>query len=114
EGSSSFNGILGRVVELPPEVVENWEIGLRSDWVGGVLRVNAELFDSHWTSMRVTRLPPDPGNPGSFLPKPYTEGNGAARMSGLETAITYLATDRLLFDIKAAWLDTAYEDWGNP
>ena len=43
--------------DLPPEVVDNTEIGIRSDWLDGRLRFNATYFDSNWNGMRVPVAP---------------------------------------------------------
>ncbi len=43
----------------PAEIIDNTEIGLRSDWLDGRLRFNATYFDSNWDGMRVALLPTD-------------------------------------------------------
>ena len=71
-----------RRIPLPAEVIDNTEIGLRSDWLDGRLRFNATYFDSDWNGMRVTLLPIDAL--GNTQPFPYNSGDGAGTASGFE------------------------------
>ncbi len=114
QADTYFNEDLDTWIELDPEVVENWEIGFKSDLLDGKLRLNAAYFRSDWTGMRVTRHPPDPDNPGQVLPNPYTVSSGVAEVEGFETEITYYPTDQFRLNFNGGWLDTAYVDIGDP
>jgi outer membrane receptor protein involved in Fe transport len=92
--------------KLPAEVVENMEIGLRSDWLDGRLRFNATYFDADWNGMRVTLLPVD--GLGNTQPFPYNSGEGAGTADGWEFEVIWAATDRLTFNAGLGLIDTNY------
>jgi iron complex outermembrane recepter protein len=111
--SGGFNNVANiGIVELKPEIVTTWELGLRSDWLDGRLRVNATYFDSEWEGMRVNQLPPDPNNPGQFLPTPYPTSDGLGEATGVELDITYIPADNWLFTLGLGLLDTKYNESG--
>ena len=96
---------------LPAEVIDNTEIGLRSDWLDGRLRFNATYFDSDWNGMRVTLLPLDAL--GNTQPFPYNSGEGAGTASGLEFEVIYAATERLTLNFGLGLIDTEYIQAGD-
>ena len=91
---------------MPAEVIDNTEIGLRSDWLDGRLRFNATYFDSDWNGMRVTLLPVDAL--GNTQPFPYNSGDGAGTASGFEFEVVYAATERLTLNFGLGLIDTKY------
>jgi outer membrane receptor protein involved in Fe transport len=93
-------------IPLPAEVIENTEIGLRSDWLDGRLRFNATYFDSDWNGMRVILLPVDAL--GNTQPFPYNSGEGAGTASGFEFEVIYAATERLTLNFGLGLIDTEY------
>jgi iron complex outermembrane receptor protein len=93
-----------------PEIIENKEIGLRSDWLGGRLRFNATYFDAEWLNMRVTLLPVD--SAGNTQPFPYQSGEGAGTADGFEFEVVYLPTDSLQLNLGVGLIDTNYIEAG--
>ncbi len=93
-------------IKLPPEIIENKEIGLRSDWLDGKLRFNATYFDSHWGGMRVTQLPRDIS--GNTQPFPYSSGDGEGTASGWEFETVWAPTERLRLNFGLGLIDTNY------
>jgi outer membrane receptor protein involved in Fe transport len=93
-------------VDLPPELIDNTEIGLRSDWLDGRLRFNATYFDSDWDGMRVALLPSDAA--GNTQPFPYASGEGAGTASGWEFEVVWAPTDRLTLNAGLGLIDTEY------
>ena len=91
---------------LPVEVVENTEIGIRSDWLDGRLRFNATYFDSEWLGMRVALLPLDQF--GNTQPFPYNSGDGSGTADGWEFEVTWAPTDRLTINGGLGLIDTNY------
>jgi outer membrane receptor protein involved in Fe transport len=91
---------------LPVEVIENSEIGLRSDWLGGRLRFNATYFDSTWDGMRVALLPLDQF--GNTQPFPYDSGAGKGTADGFEFEVIWAPTDRLTLNAGLGLIDTNY------
>ena len=94
------------LVTLVPEVIENSEIGLRSDWLGGRLRFNGTYFDATWIGMRVDLLFNDPS--GNSLPFPYPTSDGKGAANGFEFDLTWLPTDNLQLTAGIGLIDTKY------
>jgi outer membrane receptor protein involved in Fe transport len=95
---------------LEPEIIENTEIGLRSDWLDGTLRFNATYFESDWTGMRVTLLPRDAA--GNTQPFPYQSGEGSGTADGFEFEVVWVPTDRLQLNFALGLIDTNYVQAG--
>ncbi|HLF11129.1 MAG TPA: TonB-dependent receptor, partial [Gammaproteobacteria bacterium] len=95
---------------LDAEIIENMEIGLRSDWLGGTLRFNATYFDSDWSGMRVTLLPRDAA--GNTQPFPYQSGEGAGTADGFEFEVIWVPTDRLQLNVGLGLINTQYVQSG--
>ena len=93
-------------IDLPVEVIENTEIGLRSDWLDSRLRFNATYFDSNWDGMRVALLPLDAA--GNTQPFPYNSGEGKGTASGWEFEVVWAPTDRLTLNAGLGLIDTNY------
>jgi iron complex outermembrane receptor protein len=93
-------------IDLPPEIIENTEIGLRSDWLDGRLRFNATYFDSTWDGMRVQLLPHDAN--GNNQPNPFASGDGKGTADGWEFEVIWAPTDQLTLNAGLGLIDTNY------
>ena len=107
-GIAAHEDSLGRVVtQFDPETIENFEIGLRADFLDGRLRTNVTLFDTDWLDIQATRSVIDRGTQ-----QPITEvttdnaADGSAK--GIEVELTYVATERLLLGLNLGTSDTKY------
>jgi iron complex outermembrane receptor protein len=100
-------------IPLKREEIANREIGLRSDWRDGTLRLNATYFDAAWDGMRVVALPIDPCT-GAPAPNPYPTADGLGDASGWEFELTIAPAqaDRWQFDVALGIIDTAYRASG--
>lgn len=98
-----------RVTPFDPENLENFEIGLRSDLAGGMLRFNATLFHTRWKDIQLAGESiddcTDPPTVGTNL---LTQNIAEADAEGLEVELTILPTDSLLFNVNLGLLDTQY------
>jgi outer membrane receptor protein involved in Fe transport len=94
------------IIDLPVEIIENTEIGLRSDWLGSRLRFNATYFDANWDGMRVQLLPTDAFS--NTQPFPYSTGDGRGTADGWEFEVVWAATDRLTLNAGLGLIDTNY------
>ena len=83
------------------DTLDNYEIGMKGDFLDGILRVNATAFYSEITDLQTSRF--DPTNI-SFLV--FTDNVGDAEIRGLDADITWLATDDLIIDAAFSLLDT--------
>jgi iron complex outermembrane receptor protein len=111
-GGINVNPVLG-VVPYGPEELANYEIGLRSDWLNGNLRLNATAFDSEWEGIQLSQAPPDPNNPGLSIPNPIIVNAAAADASGVEVETQWSIGDAWRVDASVAFLDTAYTNPGD-
>jgi len=113
QGDVSFSQFNNTYIELGPEIVSTYEIGLRSEWQGGRLLFNASWFTSDWEGLRVPILPIDP-NTGEQLPFPYNTDDGKAETSGAEAEIVWLFADDWQLNAAIGLLDTKYLEVGDP
>jgi len=81
--------------------LDNFEFGLKGDFLDGVLRVNATAYYSEITDLQTSRF--DPTNI-SFLV--FTDNVGDAEIKGLDADITWLASDNLVINAAFSLLDT--------
>ncbi len=98
---------------LKREEIANREIGIRSDWRDGTLRLNATYFDASWDGMRVVALPIDPCT-GLPAPNPYPTSDGLGDASGWEVELTMAPAqlERWQFNVGLGIIDTAYRQSG--
>ncbi|WP_395345180.1 TonB-dependent receptor [Ningiella sp. W23] len=83
------------------DTLDNYELGMKGDFLDGILRVNATAFYSEISDLQTSRF--DPTNI-SFLV--FTDNVGDAEITGLDADITWLATDNLIIDAAFSLLDT--------
>ncbi len=81
--------------------LDNFELGIKGDFLDGILRVNATAYYSEITDLQTSRF--DPTNI-SFLV--FTDNVGDAEIRGLDADITWLASDNLVINAAFSFLDT--------
>lgn len=79
----------------------NYEIGIKSDFMGGSMRLNATAFWSEITELQTTRF--DPSNVAFLV---FIENVGDAEISGLDADWTWAATDRWTFNAAFSFVST--------
>jgi|HubBroStandDraft_4_1064222.scaffolds.fasta_scaffold40878_1 iron complex outermembrane receptor protein len=94
------------IITPPPfkpekNVVE--EIGLKTTTLNGHLRFDGDLFNSHYTDFQVQETFVANPAPGVFIPAPYTQTPGSARIWGGEAEFTG-AFDQLQANFGASYL----------
>jgi iron complex outermembrane receptor protein len=92
-----------------PEQIDNYELGIRSDWLDRTLRVNATLFFTEWDQIQLDGTVVNPFT-GVVLPTFLRTNAATAEAKGAEFEITYLPTPSWQFDLDAGFLDTEYTD----
>ncbi|MFT4075138.1 MAG: TonB-dependent receptor [Asticcacaulis sp.] len=75
----------------------NYEVGMRSNWLGNKLLLDATLFYVDWTDIQLRLQTPDYFN--------YSANGGAAKSQGVEFAATWRATDRLDLSTSITYTD---------
>ena len=83
------------------DTLDNYEVGMKGDFLDGILRVNATAYYSEITDLQTSRF--DPTNI-SFLV--FTDNVGDAEIKGMDANITWLATDDLVINAAFSLLDT--------
>lgn len=96
-------------LEIPyePETMKNFELGLRSDWAAGRVRLNATLFRVIWADLQArTLLVID----GRTAPALHVQNVGEAEAKGLELELSWLPTDRFGIDLALGLLETGFTE----
>jgi iron complex outermembrane receptor protein len=96
-----------------PEIIENTEIGLRTDLIGGRLRFNATYFSTDWVGIQLAATVLD-RTTGQEVTELVTQNAASAEASGIEFELSYAATDQLLLQGNVGFLDTKYTDSQSP
>ncbi len=92
-----------------PEQIDNYELGLRSDWLNGTLRLNATLFFTEWDQIQIDGTVVNPFT-GVVLPTFLTSNAATAEAKGVEVELTWLPSENWQFDFDMGLLDTEYTD----
>ncbi|HWW20080.1 MAG TPA: TonB-dependent receptor, partial [Steroidobacteraceae bacterium] len=95
------------IITPPPfkpekNVVE--ELGLKTTTLNGHLRFDGDVFNSHYTDFQVQETIVANPAPGVFIPAPYTQNAGSARIWGAEAEFTG-AFDQLQANFGASYLN---------
>lgn len=90
-----------------PETIESTEIGIKADFMGGRLRVNATYFDTDWIDIQAPSSVIDRGT-GDPITEVITANASDGVADGVDLEIQYLATDNLMLGANLGWLDTRY------
>jgi outer membrane receptor protein involved in Fe transport len=98
--TGAFDGFRIPVYSLT-DTLDNYELGIKGDFLDGILRVNATAYYSDISDLQTSRF--DPTNI-SFLV--FTDNVGDAEIRGVDADITWLATDNLVIDASFSILDT--------
>ena len=89
-----------------PEFVNAYELGIKSEWLDNMLRVNGAVFMNDTSDLQVFTLV----NTGD-LPFLQLTNAADAEVLGAELDITVYPTDGLLLNLSAAYLDSELQDF---
>jgi len=92
----------------PPERVRNDEIGARTEWLDGRLRVNLTYFDMAYTNRQGPVQILDPTSPTGF--RIQLVNTGDVDLSGYELEGQIAATDDFMIDFSAGLIDSTLKD----
>jgi len=87
-----------------PEEVTNFELGVKSEFAGGRVRLNGAAFFMDYTDLQVEQTNQD-------CLCNLTENAADAEILGIEAELTIAASDRLLINVSGTLLDTEYVDF---
>ncbi len=98
-GLAIYSDSLGPVEsQYDPELIENTEIGIRSDLFDGRLRFNATYFDTDWNDIQLLATVRDRVT-GQELTELVLQNSASANANGVELELTFAATDNLLLTL---------------
>ncbi len=104
------NGVLVNTdFPFDPEEIENYEIGMRSDWLNRTLRLNLTVFHTDWDSIQLSGTVRNPLT-GEVLPTFLTQNAASAEAEGVELEGTWLPIDGLQLNLGVGILDTGYTE----
>lgn len=107
-GVSQYADSVGPVViNYAPEIIENWDLGLRADLLGGKLRSNITYFSTEWLGIQYLGTVVDRGT-GQEATELVLQNSADGEAKGLEFELTWLPTDRLTLNANLGFLDTAF------
>lgn len=82
---SERDALIARGLEtFKEEKAWNYELGLKSDWLDGTLRLNANLYQIDWNNQQLTETGPVLRKNGSLFATSYTTNVGESRIRGFE------------------------------
>jgi iron complex outermembrane receptor protein len=90
-----------------PEVLTNYEVGLKSDLFNRRLRFNLAAYYGDYDKIQVQILLP--AGPTVVL---ATQNAGKGRVEGVDMQTSWVPVDEFSVDLSAGWLDSAYTDLG--
>lgn len=88
------------------EIVDAYEVGFKSDWLDGRLRLNGNAF--YWTAEDLQFLTISATTGTAIL-----QNAAEAEATGLELELTYLPTEGLTLFANVGWIDSEYTDFPN-
>ncbi len=111
--SGGFNGRVGNLVEArepyDPETVDNYEAGIKSEWLENRLRVNANVFYMEYDDKQEELQLPDDNDTGQ---KTVVENAASATLQGVELEVQAFLSENLSLRANVGYLDTQYDDFG--
>ncbi len=95
------------VLPFDPETVDQYETGLKADWLDNRLRTNVAAYYSDYKDMQQLYAPPPPP-PGSNQPQRFfvIDNVGDVEILGAELELIAAPTDAWLFNLGVTWMET--------
>jgi iron complex outermembrane receptor protein len=90
---------------VPPEHVLNKEIGVRTEWMDGKLRVNATTFSMDYTDRQAARQVSTPGENAPLFFRIAVVSSGDVKIRGWELDSQWSPAPNLVFDATAGLID---------
>lgn len=110
--SGGFNGrvdsLESAVIPYDPEFLDNYELGFKTEWAGGRVRVNGALFFMDYEDKQEEIGLPSEGGTGQRI---SVFNAATATMQGLELEMQALITEGLTIGANFGYLDSEYDDF---
>ncbi|GAB3114199.1 TonB-dependent receptor [Aestuariicella hydrocarbonica] len=107
--SGGFNGRINFPEDIgpyDPEIVDTWEVGAKTDWFDGTLRINAALFYNDYQDMQVDQL----RYVGADVVTRVENAAGAV-IQGVELEVTAVPVAGLTLNASLSYMDAEYDDF---
>lgn len=91
-----------------PERVDNYEIGIKSDWLDNTLRINLNAFRSEYANLVRTVIRAANTSTGQ---ETFNDNAAGAKSWGVELEFSYIPTEGLTFYGVVGWLDINYSNF---
>lgn len=85
------------------DAVDNYELGVKSQWLAGRLVANASAYFIDWADIQIQNQAQDPNDPAVFFP--FRANGGGADVFGLEVDLAYIPLDGLELGFAASYTD---------
>lgn len=108
--SGGFTGRIAVAEDIgpfDPEHLDTFEAGIKSEWFDSRLRANLAVFYNQYDDMQVTQNVTYPSGANSAS----VQNAGKAHSSGAELELTAVASDNLMINLAAAYLDSEYDTY---
>ena len=113
--SGGFNGRGDNITAFgpyEPEKVENFELGMKSEWLDGRAILNISLFHTKYSNKQEDVVFPVLDNLGNPVGTTTVVQNAAsATIKGFEIESRLMPTDGLTFGLSVGHLDASYDEW---
>ena len=110
--SGGFNGRVNSVIEareaFDPETVDNYELGIKSEWLENRLRINANIFYMEYEDKQEELQLPDSSGTGQ---KTVVTNASSATIQGIEVDMQAYVSDNLSLRANIGFLDTEYDEF---
>jgi len=106
-------------IPYEPETLENLELGLRADWLDGLLRTNITVFNGDYDDIQVTNYlftrcyeSTACDGPLTQIPNLHLTNAAKAEVRGVELESVIYPGDNWRVNLNVGYLDTAYTEVG--
>ena len=105
----------GAGISVPEESLDNFEIGLKGNLMGGRAFYSVAAYYSKWRDVQIPSLVSITNASGAIeILGNVTAGGGAANLKGLEFEGSFAATENLTLDATFAWNNTDIKKFESP
>jgi len=109
--SGGFNGratAISNAGPYDPEIVNSYEIGARTDWLDGRLRVNPTLFLAKYKDKQEEVIEPNPVGLGTLT---FVRNAASVTIKGVELEVQAVPMENMFLRASAGYLDAEYDEY---
>jgi len=112
--AGGFSETCGSLTSCQPyaqEENENFEIGLKGDFLDGALRLNVAIFHTQYENLQRDTVVTIIDAAGNEFQETQAVNVGESTAKGIEVEMNWLPTDNLRFDLNLGYLDHEYDSY---